>query len=253
MSIERTSLPDTPRFRFTHFPKLRHELERPTHIPILRTMNSIAHLLPLKGDDRCKIFLSNLDGRINTEDLHRFFERFGKIEYIESWSPKSAIILYYDQQSVDRVLGKYRTCTINHQEIYVRRIRYGIIDRFYQDSPILMISPSNDADLHSIQWTAETIRRSFSDYDKDIEKIHLASSTFHAWIYFRDYDCVDRVLLQWSVFRVDGVTVDLKRAKIEVNHRYGSERLIQTNQILKRQMKRKWRGNLSLSIIGTLL
>ena len=201
-------------------------------------MNADSLVLPSRGDDRRKIFLTNLDGRVNTEDLHRFFRRFGPIDHVESWSTKSAIILFADQLSVDRVLSKFRKCEINHQEIFVRRIRAGPVERAYQDSPIVMISPS-DSDFDRTEWTEENLRRCLNEYDEEIEKIHLASNGSLAWIYFRDYDSVDRLLLQSHVFRLDGKTLHLKRAKNEEKNRDGVERLVKMNQILKRQIKRK--------------
>ncbi|CAF0808671.1 unnamed protein product [Rotaria sp. Silwood1] len=196
---------------------------------------------PTIGDDCLKIFLSNLDGRINTQDLHTFFSPFGKIEHIESWTPKSAIILFSDIDSIDRVLTKYRKCIINKQEIFIRRFRYGYIERAYMDSKVLFIKPIiNDL---SIKWNETTIRNCFHEYEKTIEKIRIISKPFHAFIYFKDYDIVDRILLQINRFHIDGISIEMKRAKsnetyIEDNDKY-IEELVEKNKLLKKQIEQQ--------------
>ena len=198
---------------------------------------------PLNGDDRHKIFLSNLGGQINTEDLNEFFSPFGTIEHIESWTPKSAIILFADLQSIDRVLATHRKCAINNQEIYIRRIRYGYIERASMDSTVLRIEPSLP-DV-SVQWTEHTIRRCFEEHESSIEQIRLGSKCAQAWIYFKDYDIVDRILLQTSLFRVDGLSIDIKRERCRErqydDHRQVVDRLLEKNKVLRKQMKRKLR------------
>ncbi|CAF0962037.1 unnamed protein product [Rotaria sordida] len=196
---------------------------------------------PTIGDDCLKIFLSNLDGRINTQDLHTFFSPFGRIEHIESWTPKSAIILFSDMDSIDRVLLKYRKCIINKQEIFIRRFRYGYIERAYMDSKILFIKPINN-DL-SIKWNETTIRNCFHKYEKNIEKIRIVSKSFHGFIYFKDYDIVDRILLQTNMFRINDIPIEMKRAKsnekqIEDNDIH-IEKLIKRNKLLKKQIERE--------------
>ncbi|CAF4049594.1 unnamed protein product [Rotaria sp. Silwood2] len=196
---------------------------------------------PTIGDDCLKIFLSNLDGRINTQDLHRFFSPFGKIEHIESWTPKSAIILYSNIDSIDRALSKHRKCIINKQEIFIRRFRYGYIERAYMDSNILFIKPIINDLL--IKWSETTIRNCFHEYEKNIEKIRIVSKTLHAFIYFKDYDIVDRILLQTDMFHINGISIEMKRAKsnekhIEDNDKY-IEKLVERNKLLKKQIERQ--------------
>lgn len=199
---------------------------------------------PSKGDDRCKIFLSNLGGQINTEDLNEFFSPFGTIEHIESWTHRSAVILYEDLHSVDCVLAEHRKCVINNQEIYIRRIHYGYVERAYMDSTVLYIR-SSLPDI-SVHWTEHTIRHCFNEYEDSIEQIRISSKGAQAWIYFKDYDVVDRILLQPSLFRVDGVSIDVKRAKCREkrqhdDHREVIDRLLEKNKVLRKQMKRKFR------------
>jgi RNA recognition motif-containing protein len=196
---------------------------------------------PSIGDDRLKIFLSNLDGRINTQDLHAFFSPFGTIEHIESWTPKSAIILFSDIDSIDRVLSKHRKCIINNQEIFIRRIRYGYIGRAYMDSAVLFIQPMIK-DL-SIKWNKETIRHCFDEYEMNIKQIRIVPKSFHAFIHFKDYDIVDRILLETDMFNINGRSIEMKRAKcnekpIEDNDLY-IERLEEKNKLLKKQIERK--------------
>jgi RNA recognition motif-containing protein len=191
---------------------------------------------PSIGDDRLKIFLSNLDGRINTEDLHEFFSPFGKIEHIESWTPKSAIILYSDIDSIDRVLSKYRKCIINKQDIFIRRFRYGYIERAYMDSTVLFIKPINKN--LSIEWNDQTIRQCFHEYEINIKQIRLVSKYIHAYIHFNDYDIVDRILLQKDMFYINGISIEMKRAKCNEDN-FDIERLIEKNKLLKKQIERK--------------
>ena len=187
-------------------------------------------LAPFRGDDRYKIFLTNLDGKINGEDLNEFFNRFGSIEHIECLTAKSAIILYSNINAVDRVLSKYRRCVINEQEIFVRRIRNGFIDRSCQDSSVLFIQPLTNA-----KWNEKTIRQCFSQYKNSIRRIRLSSSNdCAAWIYFDDYDLVDRILLEGDVFRVDAVHLDMRRAPKS----FSSSSFIEKNKIFKRPLKR---------------
>jgi hypothetical protein len=185
---------------------------------------------PSIGDDRLKIFLSNLDGRINTEDLHTFFSRFGPIEHIESWTPKSAIILYSDIDSIDRVLSKHRKCIINKQEIFIRRFRYGYIERAYMDTTVLFIKPV----IHdlSIEWNDTTIRNCFHKYEIHIEQIRLVPKC---------YDIVDRILLQSNMFSIDGITIKMSRAKCNENNEFYIKKLLEKNQVLKKQIQRKMR------------
>jgi len=191
---------------------------------------------PTIGDDRLKIFLSNLDGRINTQDLHEFFSPFGKIEHIESWTPKSAIILYSDINSIDRALSKYRKCTINKQDIFIRRFRYGYIERAYMDSTVLFIKPINKN--LSIEWNDQTIRHCFHEYEINIKQIRLVSKYIHAYIHFNDYDIVDRILLQKDMFNINGISIEMKRAKCNEDN-FDIERLIEKNKLLKKQIERK--------------
>jgi RNA recognition motif-containing protein len=194
---------------------------------------------PSVGDDRLKIFLSNLDGRINTQDLHTFFSRFGPIEHIESWTPKSAIILYSDIDSIDRVLSKHRKCIINKQEIFIRRFRYGYIERAYMDTTVLFIKPV----IHdlSIEWNDTTIRNCFHKYEIHIEQIRLVPKCLHAFIHFKDYDIVDRILLQSNMFSIDGITIKMSRAKCNENNEFYIKKLLEKNQVLKKQIQRKMR------------
>jgi hypothetical protein len=191
---------------------------------------------PSIGEDRLKIFLSNLDGRINTEDIHEFFNSFGRIEHIESWTPKSAIILFSSIDSIDRVLSKYRKCIINKQEIFIRRFRYGYIERAYMDSPVLFIKPS--INNLSIEWNDLTIRHCFHEYEMNIKQIRIVSKYFHAFIHFNDYDIVDRILLQTDIFNINGISIEMKRAKCNENN-LNIERLVKKNKLLKNQIERK--------------
>ncbi|UJR36641.1 hypothetical protein I4U23_029359 [Adineta vaga] len=191
-------------------------------------------------DDCLKIFLSNLNGQINTEDIHRFFDHFGTIEHIESWTPKSAIILFSDEKSIDRVLSKHRKCTINKQEIFIRRIRHGYIDRAYMDSSVLFIKAFNlDS---SLTWNDERIRKCFHEYETYIKEIRIVSKSCHAFIHFDDYDIVDRILLQIDVFKIDGNKLEMKRAKCHTKQMEEDEcyvqKLVKENQILKRKIER---------------
>ena len=192
-------------------------------------------------DNDCyKIFLSNLDGRINTEDVQRFFSAFGPIEHIESWTPKSAVIVYADLDSIDRCLATYRKCTINEQEIFIRRFRYGYIERPYMDSSVLLVKPTI-SDL-AIEWNERTLRQCFDAYEQHIEHVRVVSTRLHALIYFKDYDVVDRVLLQTSLFRVDGVSIEMKRAKRSTtkpdDDQVLIERLLAKNDDLRKQIER---------------
>ncbi|CAF2122391.1 unnamed protein product [Rotaria magnacalcarata] len=205
------------------------------------TQNIRVTYRPTIGDDCLKIFLSNLDGRINTQDLNVFFSPYGKIEHIESWTPKSAIVLYSDIDSIDRVLSKHRKCTINKQEIFIRRFRYGYIERAYMDSNILFIKPM--INNLSIKWNEKTIRKCFQGYEKYIEKIRILSNSYCAFIRFNDYDIVDRILVQTDMFSINGVSIEMKRAKtnekqIEDDDKY-VDRLIQKNKLLKKQIERQ--------------
>lgn len=208
-------------------------------------MESVEHTKgtyrPTDGDDCLKIFLSNLDGRIDTQDLQKFFSPYGKIEHIESWTRKSAIILFSDIESVDRVLSKHRKCTINKQEIYVRRYRYGFIERAYMDSQVLFIKPT--ICNSSMKWNEKTIGECFHDYEKNIEKIRISSKSFHALISFDDYDIVDRILVQANLFNINGISIEMKRAKSkemfhEDNEQY-INKLIKRNKLLRQEIERK--------------
>ncbi|CAF1031032.1 unnamed protein product [Adineta ricciae] len=192
------------------------------------------------GDDRFKVFLTNLDGRINSEDLQTFFNPFGTIQYIETLSRKSAIILFSDIESIDRVLAKHRRCTINKQEIFIRRIRYGCIDRAYMDSPIVFIKPISLS--LAIEWNSRTIRDCFHQYEKHIIDIRFVSNSCQAYIHFNDYDIVDQILLQTHLFDIDGIQLEIKRAKcnekqIDQDELYIGE-LLKENESLKRKIKR---------------
>jgi len=191
---------------------------------------------PSIGDDYLKIFLSNLDGRINTEDLHEFFSPFGTIEHIESWTPKSAIILFSDIDSIDRVLSKYRKCIINKQEIFLRRFRYGYIERAYMDSTILFIEPI--IKNSSIEWNDLTIRHCFHEYEINIIQIRIVLKSLHAFIHFHDYDIVDRILLQKDKFNINGISIEMKRAKCNNENDFDIERLVEKNKLLKKQIER---------------
>lgn len=191
---------------------------------------------PSIGDDRLKIFLSNLDGRINTEELNKFFNPFGKIEHIESWTPKSAIILYSDIQSIDRVLSNHRKCIINNQEIFIRRFRYGYIERAYMDSTVLFIQSS--IKNSSIEWNDLTIRHCFQKYEMNIKQIRIVLKSYHAYIHFNDYDIVDRILLEKNMFNINGILIEMKRAKCTEDD-IDIEKLIKKNKLLKRQIQRK--------------
>lgn len=186
-------------------------------------------------NDHRKIFLSNLDGRLDTKDLEEFFKDFGTIEHIESLSSKSAIIRYSNIESVDSVLSKYRKCTINHQEIYIRRIRYGYLERAYKDTPILSIQPL-DHRHDSIEWNHLTVRCCFAQYEKHIRQIRIDSHYFHAWIYFDDYDVVDRILVGIDRFQIDGFDLEIKRARSDQDES-DMRRLVEKNQRLKRQIR----------------
>jgi RNA recognition motif-containing protein len=196
---------------------------------------------PSVGDNRCKIFLSNLDGRINTQELYTFFSPFGTIEHIESWTPKSAIVLFSDIESIDRVLAKHRRCTINKQDIFIRRFRYGYIERAYMDSAVLFVK-ARRTDL-PLKWSERIIRQCFLDYELQIEQIQLVPESFEAFVYFKDYDTVDRVLVEKNSFHVDGVKLDIKRAKCNEKPLDEQElyvrRLVKENKVLKRLMERK--------------
>ncbi|CAF0733440.1 unnamed protein product [Adineta steineri] len=199
-------------------------------------------LSPSNGADYLKIFLSNLDGRINTQDIHAFFSPFGTIEHIESWTPKSAIILFSDIESIDRVLSKYRKCIINRQEIFIRRFRYGYIERAYMDSTVLFIKPIRN-DL-IINWNDFAIRHCFHEYEMYIEQIRIVPKSLHAFIHFKDYDMVDRLLLQTDMFNIDGITIKMKRAKtnekyIKDNNDVYIRKLLKENKILKKQIERQ--------------
>lgn len=196
---------------------------------------------PTSGADCLKIFLSNLDGRINTQDLHSFFNPFGKIEHIESWTPKSAVILFSDIESIDRVLAKHRKCVINNQEIYIRRFRYGYIERAYMDSTVLFIKPKIIDS--TIEWNEEEIRNCFDEYEMNIDKIRIVSKPFHAFIHFKDYDIVDRVLLLTNKFYIDDVPLEMKRAKSHEKQIKENDifigKLLEKNKILKKAIERK--------------
>jgi hypothetical protein len=200
--------------------------------------NSNVILSPVMGDDRSKIFLSNLDGRINTEDLHKYFSSFGTIEHIESWTRKSAIILFSNIDSIDCVLSKHRKCIINKQEIYIRRIRYGYIERAYMDSTVLFIKPV--INYSSIEWNDSTIRHCFHQYENNIKQIRIVSKYLHAFIHFNDYDIVDKILLRTDKFNINGIDIEMKRAKCNEND-LNMENLIEKNQGLKKQIERKRR------------
>jgi hypothetical protein len=198
--------------------------------------NSDVIFPPLNGDDRLKIFLSNLDGRINTEDLHEFFSSFGTIEHIESWTRKSAVILFSNIDSIDRVLSKHRKCIINKQEIFIRRIRYGYIERAYMDSTVLFIKPV--LNHSSIEWNDSTIRHCLHQYEMNIKQIRIVSKYLHAYIHFNDYDIVDQILLQTEKFSINGIDIEMKRAKCYEKD-LNIDRLIEKNQVLKKQIERK--------------
>jgi hypothetical protein len=198
--------------------------------------NSAMIFPPSMGDDRLKIFLSNLDGRINTEDLHEYFRSFGTIEHIESWTRKSAVILFSDIHSIDRVLSKHRKCIINKQEIFIRRIRYGYIERAYMDSTVLFIKPVRNSS--SIEWNDSTIRHCLRQYEINIKQIRIVSKYLHAYIHFNDYDIVDRILLETEKFNINGIDIEMKRARCYEND-LNMDRLIEKNQVLKKQIERK--------------
>lgn len=194
-------------------------------------MNSSSAICsPSIGDDRFKIFLSNLDGRINTEDLNEFFNPFGTIEHIESSTPKSAIILFSNIQSIDRVLSKHRKCIINNQEIFIRRFRYGYIERAYMDSTVLFIKPIHR--IHSIDWNELNIRQCFDKYDMNIKQIRIVLKSLHGYIHFNDYDIVDRILLEKNMFNINGIEIEIKRAKCYEND-IDVEKLIKKNKLLE--------------------
>lgn len=188
-------------------------------------------------DDRLKIFLSNLAGRINTDDLHKFFKSFGTIDHIESWTRKSAIIVFSHIDSVNRVLAKLRTCVINKQEIYIRRIRYGYIERAYMDSTVLSIKPV--ISCSSIQWDESSIRRCFHPYEKHIKHIRIICKSSHAYVYFDDYDLVDRLLLETEKFHIDGVDIEIKRSKCCDEEDLLVEKLMEKNRRLKKEIERR--------------
>lgn len=196
---------------------------------------------PCIGEDRLKLFLSNLDGRINTQELHDFFRPYGAIEHIESRTAKSAIVLFSEMQSIDRVLAKHRRCTINEQEIFIRRVRYGYIERAYMDSSVLFVQARRD-DL-PLKWNARSIQRCFEDYELQIDRIRLVPGAFQALVYFKDYDTVDRVLVEKNELTISGVKLDMKRAKCNARPSDAQElyarRLAKENKTLKRHIERK--------------
>ena len=188
-------------------------------------------------DDRLKIFLSNLAGRINTDDLHEFFDCFGAIDRIESWTRKSAIIVFSHLDSVNRVLAKRRTCVINKQEIYIRRIRYGYIERAYMDSTVLSIQPV--VHCTSIQWDESSIRRCFHPYEKHVKHVRILGKSSHAFVYFDDYDLVDRLLLETEKYHIDGIDIEIKRSKCCNEEDLLVEKLMEKNRLLKKEIERK--------------
>lgn len=187
-------------------------------------------------DDRLKIFLSNLAGRIQTGDLNDFFKSFGTIDRIESLTRKSAIIQFSHLDSVDRVLSKYRTCVINKQEIYIRRIRYGYIERSSMDSTVMFIKPV--IDCSSIEWNEASIRNCFHPYDKRIKRIRILGKHSQAFVYFDDYDLVDRLLLEREKFHINGIDIEMKRDKCDEED-FLMRKLLEKNRVLKKEIERK--------------
>ena len=207
-------------------------------------------------DNDCyKLFLSNLDGRINTEDVQRFFSAFGPIEHIESWTHKSAVIVYADLDSLDRCVAAHRKCTINQQEIFIRRFRYGYIERPYMDSSVLFVKPKI-SDL-AIEWNEQTLRQCFHAYEQHIEHVRVVPTRLQALVYFKDYDFVDQILLQTSRFRVDGVSIEMKRAKRSTapsdDDQRVIERLLDKNRDLRKQIERTSRMSTHLCRTRSLL
>jgi RNA recognition motif-containing protein len=222
------------------FFRVRGKASVPCFVRLYYQMKSIPNFdlirAPSKGDDRLKIFLSNLDGRINAEELHEYFSSFGTIEHIESWTRKSAIILFSNPDSIDRVLSKHRKCMMNQQEFFIRRIRYGYIERAYMDSAVLFIKPL--VNHPSIEWNDSTIRHCLHQYEMNIKQIRIVSKYLHAYIHFKDYDIVDQILLQTGKLCINGVEIEMKRAKCHEED-WSVNRLIEKNQVLKKQIERK--------------
>ena len=195
-------------------------------------------------DDRLKIFLSNLAGRIKTADLHEFFKSFGSIDRIESLTQKSAIVNFSHFDSVNRVLSKHRTCVINKQEIYIRRIRYGYIERAYMDSTVMFIKPV----IHcsSMEWNESSIRHCFHPFEKQIKRIRILSKYSHAFVYFDDYDLVDRLLLEREKFHINGIDIEMKRDKCDAED-FFVKNLLEKNRVLQKEIERK---GISLNLIS---
>jgi hypothetical protein len=105
------------------------------------------------------------------------------------------------------------------------------------DTTVLFIKPV----IHdlSIEWNDTTIRNCFHEYEIHIEQIRLVPKCLHAFIHFKDYDIVDRILLQSNMFSIDGITIKMSRAKCNENNEFYIKKLLEKNQVLKKQIQRK--------------
>ena len=105
------------------------------------------------------------------------------------------------------------------------------------DSTVLFIKPINKN--LSIEWNDQTIRHCFHEYEMNIKQIRIVSKYIHAFIHFNDYDIVDRILLQTDMFNINGISIEMKRAKCNEKNDLDIERLIEKNKLLKKQIERK--------------
>jgi hypothetical protein len=158
-------------------------------------------------ENRCKLLILDLNiDLISSNDVQVYFSRHGQIQAAEFYPRLSSAMLQFTDENIVDQLIRSRTCRINEHVIRLRRFRFDPINAHLDSYTLHVKLPDNDRILSD-----ESLRQCFHHYQSSIRRLDVICTT-QALISFRNYDCVDRILLQSSaMFVIDGVQLKFER------------------------------------------
>ncbi|CAF1096353.1 unnamed protein product [Adineta ricciae] len=161
-------------------------------------------------DNRCKLLVLDIDvNQLNSNDLRRYFTTYGPIEWMEIFPKFSSAIIYFVSYLIVDRLVRYRTCSINQNQLRLRHYRSDETSA-HIDTRTVRIRLSNPRNTN-LKLTESILFPCFERYQSFINKINVFPNN-HALIHVSDYIYADRILLDSNnEFQINGQSLILER------------------------------------------
>ncbi|CAF1662850.1 unnamed protein product [Adineta ricciae] len=161
-------------------------------------------------NNRCKLLVLDIDVKqLNSNDLRQYFTTYGPIEWMEIFPKFSSAIIYFVSYLIVDRLVRYRTCSINQNQLRLRHYRSDEASA-HIDTRTVRIRLSNPRNT-GLKLTQSRLSPCFERYQSFINKITVFPNN-HALIIFSDHIYADRVLLDSNnEFQINGQSLILER------------------------------------------